>query len=191
MVINTKIIIAQIIGFIALLLLVIVFQKNNRKSMLRLMMVAALLYSVHFFILGALTGSALNLLNMFRSYVFASRDDKQWAKYNWWLYVFIGAIIILGVTTWGGWYSILALTAVLVQTIAFWSTNTKFIRYISLLVPPCWFAYNYIVGSIPGMITEVMILSSLLVGIYRFDIQKQKPANTKKVAKKRIASVKV
>lgn len=182
MVINTKIVIAQLIGFVALILLVIVFQRDNRKSMLRLMMAAALLYSVHFFMLGAFTGAAMNLLNMFRSYVFVNRDDAKWARHNWWLYVFLGAIFTLGVATWAGWYSVLAIVAVSVQTIAFWSTNTRVIRYISLIVPPCWFAYNLIVGSIPGMLTEAMILGSLLVGIYRFDIKKQEPPINKRKA---------
>lgn len=179
----TQMIIAQIIGFIALTLLIIVFQKNNRKSMLRLMMAAALLYALHFFILGALTGAVMNLLNVFRSYVFANRDDKEWAKHDWWLYVFLAAIALLGIVTWAGPYSILALMAVAMQTIAFWSKNTKKIRYISLVVPPCWFAYNFIVGSIPGMITEVLILGSLLVGLYRFDIKKQKLIKPKSIKK--------
>lgn len=185
---KTKTLIAQAIGFIALALLVIVFQKNNRKSMLKLMMSAALLYSLHFLVLGAFTGAALNFLNVFRSFVFASREDKSWAKHDYWLYVFLVAIAILGAITWQGAYSILALIAVAVQTMAFWATNTRKIRYISLIVPPCWFAYNLIVGSIPGMITEILILGSLLVGIYRFDIKKQ---DIQKVTKKHSASVKV
>ena len=170
---NTKTIVAQVIGFIALAILIIVFQKNNRKTMLRLMMVAAFLFSVHFFMLGAMTGAAMNLLNVFRSYIFANREDKSWAKHDWWLYVFLLLVVVLGIFSWDGYYSALALFALAVQTFAFWSKNTNVIRLISLIVPPCWFTYNLIVGSIPGMVTEVMILTSLLVGIYRFDIKKQ------------------
>ena len=178
MVINTKTIIAQALGFVALAILIIVFQKNNRKTMLQLMMVAAFLFSVHFFMLGAMTGAAMNLLNVFRSYVFANREDKKWAKHGWWLYVFLFLVAILGIFTWDGYYSALALFAVAVQTFAFWSKNTNVIRLISLIVPPCWFAYNFIVGSIPGMVTEVLILASILVGIYRFDIKKR-PAKSR------------
>lgn len=191
MVINTKIVIAQIIGFIALVLLVIVFQKNNRKTMLRLMMVAALLFSVHFYLLGALTGAAINLLNVFRSFVFEHRNDKKWAKHQWWLYVFLAAIIAIGIKTWAGYYSMFVIIASGSQTIAFWSKNTRKIRFIALIPPPFWFAYNLIVGSAPGMITEAMILGSLLVGIYRFDIKKQKTLKYKKATKKRISSVKI
>lgn len=170
-----KIIIAQIIGFIALGLLVILFQKDNRSIMLRLMLVAAALFSVHFLLLGAFTGAAMNGLNVLRSYVFERRNNKKWAKAWWWPFVFVAAVIVLGLVTWGGYRSIFVIIAVSTQTAAFWMNNTRKIRLISLISPPCWFVYNIIVGSVPGMLTEVMILGSLLVGIYRFDISSKTP----------------
>ena len=80
---------AQGIGFIALILTIIVFQSNNRKTMLYLQMAAAFFFSLHFALLGALTGSVTNFIGIGRSYVFAQREDKNWANNYIWLYLFI------------------------------------------------------------------------------------------------------
>lgn len=59
--------IAQLIGFIALTVSILIFQFNKRTVMLRLGMIAGAIYAVHFFMLGAYTGSAMNLIGSFRS----------------------------------------------------------------------------------------------------------------------------
>ncbi|MEK7070605.1 MAG: YgjV family protein, partial [Patescibacteria group bacterium] len=56
-------------------------------------------------------------------------------------------------------------------TIAFWQSNPRYIRLIGLISPPLWFTYNYISGSYAGMFAEIILLSSNLIGIYRFDIK--------------------
>lgn len=37
-----------------------------------------------------------------------------------------------------------------------------------------WFTYNFIVGSQAGMVTEAIVLFSLIIGIFRFDVLKNK-----------------
>jgi glycerol uptake facilitator-like aquaporin len=57
-------IIAQAIGIIALCFTIIGFQLNNRKKIIFILTISASLYSVHFLSLGALTGAAMNALNI-------------------------------------------------------------------------------------------------------------------------------
>lgn len=161
---------AQSIGFVALALSVLLFQKNNRVTMLRLMMAASFLYTVHFFMLGAYTGSAMNALGLGRSYIYSEKNQKIWASSRIWPALFILMGIAFGYLTFEGLYSILPVIAVSFQTLVFWLNKTRMIRLLSLFSPPFWFAYNHIVGSIPGMIIEVLVFGSVCVAIYRFDI---------------------
>lgn len=165
-----KQIIAQLIGFVALTLSLMLFQKNNRATMLKLMLIASVLYSVHFFLLGALTGAALNALNAIRSYVYANKNEKKWASHWFWPIIFIFSCVVVCVLTWQGRYSILPALSASLQSVILWSNKTKMIRYLSLTVPPFWLTYNIIVGSIPGIIIEILVFCSVCVAIYRFDI---------------------
>jgi hypothetical protein len=58
--------------------------------------------------------------------------------------------------------------------LAVWQKNPRMIRLLSLLSPPLWLIYNVLSGSYPGILSEIFLLTSTLIGIYRFDIRKKK-----------------
>lgn len=167
-------IIAQLVGFIALAFSITVFQKNKRRLMLLLQMSSAFLFAIHFALLGAWTGSAMNFVNTLRSYIFANKGNKYWANNKVWVLVFILLFSIFTLITWQGWISLLPLIAMISGTIAFWLDNPRHIRLLSLISPPAWFIYNLTFNSYPGMIIEVLLFLSIIIGIFRFDIIAQK-----------------
>ncbi len=159
----------QLIGFVALGLSFLVFQINKRSQMLLLQMIAALIWASHFFLLGALTGAAINLLTAFRNYVFykSSRTRDPIIPL-----VFIALFGLAVFLTWEGLYSLLPLAGSVIGTLAFWQVKTHNIRLIVGLGPFCWLLYNvFYSGSYAAIITDVATLLSLIIGIYRFDIK--------------------
>mgnify|MGYP001130253951 CR=1 FL=1 len=169
-------IIAQAIGFVAVIVTVSSFQIDNRKTILLLLMVSSSLYSIHFLLLGALTGSALNAINIARNYIFAQKYEYKWANSRLWLLFFIVVFIFAGILTWDGLKTILPVVGMIAGVIAFWMKNTTHIRLLALIAPPCWFIYNFIVGSYPGMVVEVFTVTSIIIAVIRYDILKQKSA---------------
>lgn len=167
-------ILVQIIGFVAVGFSFAIFQVNNRKKMLMIMICAGLLYTVHFFLLGAFTGAAINLVGVFRNYAFHRLKPH---KHSWLMPgFFILLFIIVSIWTWQGFISLLPLGGAVSGTIAFWQTNTKHIRRLALIASPLWFTYNLISGSYPGMIVEIVMLTSNLIGMFRFDFRPAKSA---------------
>lgn len=162
----------QAIGFVAVVLSLTVFQLNKRGHMLALSVVASLLYSVHFFLLGAPTGAAMNFINAIRYYAFGKVSPSK--QNAWVLYVFLIIIATATWLTWQGWFSVLAALGSALSTLAFWQNNPTYIRRISMGVPPLWFSYNAIAGSYAGMVVEVFLFISNLIGQYRFDMIKPK-----------------
>lgn len=154
---------AQIVGFIALLSAIAVFQSNDRKKMLYIQLLTALLFAVHYGLLGAWTGVAMNLIGGARNYIFI-RTRRQI-----WLYVVIITFIAASIVTWQSAYSVLPLVGMVSGTIAFWMSSSSKIRYLALLSPPVWFIYNFLVGSYAGLLAEMFIFASIIVGIQRFD----------------------
>ena|SRR3989344_4842973 len=116
---------AQIIGFIALILLLAVFQREKRSHMFIFKIFSSVFYCIHFALLGAWTGSAMNLVATLRNYVFKQRTEKRWADKMIWLFVFLLIIIVSGIFTWEGYHSILPMIATSIYTITFWMKEPK------------------------------------------------------------------
>lgn len=163
--------IAQVIGFAGLVFAIISFQKNNNKGILFFQVMASLTFFLHFVMLGAYTGAIMNLSGAIRNCVFYNRE-KSWADKKVWLYIFISINIIVGLLTWKNFYSILPIMATSLSCIGLWIRNPRYTRFVVLTSSPCWLVYNIISSSVAGVLTEVFALSSLIVGIYRFDIVK-------------------
>ena len=165
----------QLIGFVAFVLSLLIFQVNKRSSMLRIQMVACLLYAIHFFMLGAYTGAAMNVAGVARNFSF---DKLKKSRHSWVLPIlFITIFFIAAILTWQGPRSLLPAIASIGGTLAVWQQNPRMIRLLSLLSPPLWLTYNVLSGSYPGILSEIFLLTSTIVGIYRFDILKQKQPN--------------
>ena len=167
-------IIIQIIGFIGLLFVVISFQKDKRSFTLITQLFAALTFFIHFFLLTAWTGAAMNGISAVRAYVFYLRDSKKWIDNKIIMYLFILFFWIAGLMTWESYASLLPVISVTLECFALWNSNTKYIRWLFLSARPTWIMYDFLVGSYAGLTTEAFIVSSLVIAIIRFDILKKK-----------------
>jgi len=167
-------IVAQVIGFIAFLFIVLSFQNNKRSLILLFLIIAQTAFVVHFALLGAWTAVAMNAISTARTCVFHQRDRKDWANKRIWFYLFFGLFWVAGILVWEGPYSLFPILAMSAETIGLWMEKTTHIRLLNLIPRPLWFIYNFIVGSYAGMLTEVFVFGSILVGILRFDVSKAK-----------------
>jgi inner membrane protein len=163
-------VIIQGIGYTALLSVILSFQKNNRSKILLFLSFANILFIFHFSLLHAWTGVAMNVVGALRTILFYQKDTKVWAQQTIWMYVFMGAFILVGLITWTNYASLFPLLAGVTDTFALWKRSTKSIRFFMLIPRPLWFSYDFLVGSYAGMTTEVFVLASIIIGILRFDI---------------------
>lgn len=136
--------------------------------MLLLQSSAAILWVVHFFLLGALTGSVLNLINASRNLAFykAGNNRSVYIPLSFALIIVAAAFF-----TWQGPYSLLPMTGSLIGTLAFWQAKTHYIRLIAIVSPSLWLIYSLKVGSYAAVTAEILMISSIALGIYRFDIR--------------------
>lgn len=157
----------QLIGLFAVAISLSIFQINDRRKMLKLNIAAAIIYSVHFFLLGATTGAAMNLIAAGRSFAFFNTNPNK--RHLWVLFAACVVSIVGALLTWQGPLSLLPLAGSVSSGFAFWQKNPKHNRRWALISSPMWFVYNSISGSYPGMIIEVITVISNFVGQYRFD----------------------
>jgi Bacterial inner membrane protein len=160
-------VLVQSIGIIATVISLSVFQVNKRKTMLILSFSAALLWATHYYMLGAITGAVLNLLGALRWYVFGRITPSR--SNIWVLYVFVALSIAAVLLSHHSLIGFLPMTATIISSVAFWQKKPKLIRRLTLASNPLWLVYNASVGSYIGVVVEVLLIVSNIVGQYRFD----------------------
>ncbi len=162
--------IAQLVGFAALIFLLRSFSINKRKKILFFMVISQLIFAIHYFLLSAYTGAALSLISSLRAYIFGHKKKLRIEGKVYVPFTFILIILLSGIITWQGYESLLIVIALIIEVVALWSNKERKIRFLLLLTAPFWFLYNYLVNSYPGMITSSIIFTSLFIAILKFDV---------------------
>jgi hypothetical protein len=163
-------VIIQGIGFLAFFFVIISFQKKGRVSILLIMLIGLLLFAIHYGLLKAWTGAVMNIIEAGVVFIAYKKDTQSWAKQKFWPYAFIIIYILVGLLTAKTLVNLLPIIAQIFGAIAVWQANPKAIRLFMLVPRPLWFTFNLAVGSYAGMVTEIFLLLSVVIGIVRFDI---------------------
>jgi hypothetical protein len=177
--VDTMEIIAQVIGGVALLMAIISFQNNTKKGILIFQLLAGCLFAVHFLFLGAYTGAALNVVSVIRNIVYYQKQKHTWARHKGWLFLFMAVSIAAGILTWEDIFSLFPILGMVLGSLGFWLDNPTYVRRVTFPVSPLWITYNIVKGSYAGIITEIFVMSSIIVGMIRFDRQKKENAEAK------------
>lgn len=167
-------IIVQGIGFIALIFGVFSFQSNKREKILFFQLLSSIFYFLNLFLLGAHTGAVTRMFGVVRNSIFMLKGKRKWASHIIWLYIFIIIFTVSGIFTYKNVFSFLPIIAMSLGTICFWMTKPSHIRWIIAPTLILWMVYDYVSGSIAGVLLEIFYLISVSIGIIRFDILKQK-----------------
>jgi hypothetical protein len=159
---------AQGIGFIGMALVFFAFQQKEKRRILIIQALAAAVFCVHFLLLGAFTGMAMNMLEVPRNAVFASVKKYQRITAA----VFSAVFIILGIVTWENPLSFFPVIAMCISSFVFSFQNPRDIRFCSVFVSLLWIIYNIAAFSVAGILTEGFCLLSIIIAVIRYDIKK-------------------
>ncbi len=162
---------AEVVGAFGILCSLLSCQQKKRENLMLLQMAASALFCIQLFMRGAVTGGFLDSISFVRTVIFAN-NTKKWASSPIWLFVFIAAMIAVGVVTWQNAWSILPMIGSILSTIALWMKKSSQFRLISLFVGPCWLVYNLVIGAYTGALNEVLAMGSIVIGMIRHDRKK-------------------
>lgn len=163
---------AQLLGILGFICSVISFQQNTQKRIVFMQFLANICFAVHFYMIGAYTGSILNGIAIVRSFVYCFKD-KKWAASPLWMVLFSMAFVVSGIFTWESLLSLLPMASMVLSSVAFGVKNPKYVRLISFPCSPLWLIYNIVGGSVGGVLTECFAMISIIIGMLRFDRKKK------------------
>lgn len=164
----------QAIGFLGLALSIAAFQFKKHRGIVLCKMASELVFAIQYIFLGAWTAAILDGISIIRNSLYTSFVKKGRST----MPVIVGFclfVVATGIATFDGWLSLLPIGAKLLTTVSYGMKNERLLRFITL--PSCvmWSIYNLYVGSLGGALGDTLTMISLLIGIYKFDIKKEKP----------------
>ena len=159
--------IGQTLGIVAVILGFINYQVRSQKALLLVNMITCLVFCAHYLLIGAISGFALNAVGVVRNIVYTNRDKKCFASPVW-PFIFGTIMLLAGIITWQDWRSLLAVAALVINSLALSLKNPQHIRYSLLLTCPMVLIYDLLVSSYGGMVYEGMSTVSAIIGILRF-----------------------
>ena len=162
---------AQLLGYAAVATIFISYQFNDRIKILTSLIIGMVLLASHQVLLGALAGAFANGATIVRNLVFRHKTTYAVLSHYRWPYVFSAILVAASLYFWQGWHSLLPALAVIASTFALWADDPRRIRVLSYVGPLLWAPYAIIIDSIPTLLVQIVIVSSLIIAQLRFDRQ--------------------
>ena len=167
-------IIAQTIGFLGMGLYIVSYQFKSNFGLIVSQLASAGAYAVHFLMLGAYTGSILQLVTMLNYCLLTySRNHRTgWASWRGWKWLASAAFVLATVLTWKSTVDLLPCLGSVATTFANWTRNGKKMRLARLFVSgPGWLVYGFVTGSYSSVLCESIGIVSVLISIARFGLK--------------------
>ena len=166
--------IAQAVGISAVVFFFLSYQQKERKKIIVLNVISRILYVVQYLLLGAYEGCVLDVVGMLSSVLAQKKDSALIRKHpKAWMIGMQILIAACGLALYRNVFSLLPIVGVMLHTGAFWITDEKTSRRLSILGSPFRLVYNLVSHAYGSAIGDVSSMISIGVAIYRYDIRKK------------------
>ena len=168
----TNQIVIQAIGFLGMAVSIVSFQTKSYQKIIWLRVISEIIFAVQYFLLGAYTGMASNILSCVTNSVYRVRVKKNKSNKVCRI-VFACMFVLVGGLTWQGMITVLVVLAKVLSTVANGMGKSKTIRYMNLGIMMLWNVHDVIVFSIAGVLCNMATILSILIAIFRIDRKKE------------------
>jgi len=179
--------IAQIFGILGLLCNTLSYQCRKRTHILLIQSGGSIFFAIHFLMLGAISGALLKIIGFIRASVSAAKDRLRLSSallngifIPLYLLSYVSVFTLFGkeATLPHLLIELLPVVAMILSTVGFSAGNAKAVRVYSSVASPFWLTYNAISLSIGGVCSEILCLTSAIVGFFRHDHKKESKKET-------------
>ncbi|AWK87339.1 YgjV family protein [Azospirillum thermophilum] len=125
---------------------------RGRVAMLLVQLVPSICFGVHFALLGSPTGALMNVLSGLQILAAIPLGSRPAFRIVYLLILpVIAAVMAL---SWSGLPSLFAAAGTALVSLSRYQTAVPPFRLFMLMALPCWFGHNFLVGSVPGMMSD-------------------------------------
>lgn len=160
-------ILAQICGIIALILTVIAVQFKTKEKIVMCSVFANIVVAIQFFLLNAITGAVVSIINTIRCIIFYYYKKKDMKPSIIILLIFEIIAVVSGIMSWQNIWSIIPIIVTVIYTYGLWQDNVKVIRITTGIAGFGWAIYDIIVMAYVGAVQEASQLISAIIALAR------------------------
>lgn len=160
-------ILAQICGIIALILTVIAVQFKTKEKIVMCSVFANIVVAIQFFLLNAITGAVVSIINTIRCIIFYYYKKKDMKPSLIILLIFEIIAVVSGIMSWQNIWSIIPIIVTVIYTYGLWQDNVKVIRITTGIAGFGWAIYDIIVMAYVGAVQETSQLISAIIALAR------------------------
>lgn len=156
---------ANIAGFVALGSSVTWPLLRRRRAILTVQVAGSLLFALHYLLLGATTGAAMCIMGAVQGIALVVLIGRRKR-----IGVVVGSMVVAALvtaTTWNGLPSLLSQAGQTMGAIGRLQLDPQRLRLWFLASVVFWCSHNLMVGSVFGLASDTLALSSLLLGLWR------------------------
>ena len=158
----------SILAFVALVLSICI---KDRKKSLGVQALNCFFEAVYDFIINAITGAFLSIINFVRTFIFMQSDKISKKNYILVLIVFEGIVVINCFYTWNGFISILPTIGTIIRTYCLWQTNMKLVRISGVTTGVLYGLYYSYYQSWFLVMGDMILLLTSIMSIYKNDVK--------------------
>lgn len=168
-------VLAQILGAIAVILFLSSFQLKKRIYIVWVTCISNCLYVLQYLLLGAFSGALLDVISTASSFLATKKNQPKFKKYSVFIATVIGALIVATGTyiavSQKNWVEIIAVFGALFQTVGLWFNEEQTIRKFALIGAPFWIVYNILSQAYAAAVGTALVIVSIVVSLYRYKKQ--------------------
>ena len=165
--------IGQGFGVVAIVLGFLSYQMRTQRLLLFMQGAVAVVFGVHYCLIGAYSGMAMNFVNIARTFAYDYRVRKG-IQSRLIPIAFLVVQVVMGALTWEAWYSVFALLGIGINTYCMSFSNPQNVRKSILITSPLVLIYDLFAHSVGGSIYETVALISAFIGILRYRRKEEK-----------------
>lgn len=165
---------SQICVIISIILLSATYFLKDKGKILVLCLIYNVFYGVHYLLLGAVTGSFMNIVSFLRNYWFYRNSKRKKKNSKVVLYALFLISSVFCIISYDDVFSLVSLTASLLSTYSIWQDNVKIYKVLSVPVSICFIIYAVHINSVVAIITELVLLITEIAAIVKFRIDDKK-----------------
>ncbi len=179
---SVEFILAQICGFFVLTLMVLSVWFNDNKKIVFISIIANIFATTQYFLLGALTGAIISILNTIRCFVFFLYKKKGLKPSLVILILFEIVTVISGAITWQSWWSLLPIIVTLIYTYGLWQDKTFIIKLTTGISGAGWLAYNIVAKAYIGAVQSLTQFLSSTIAIIKDKVKNKKTQSSTNIS---------
>ena len=165
-------ILAQIIGCVAVGLYLLSYQLKKRVHIVFVTFVSNLFYVLQYLILGAFAGAVMDSLTTIASFLAVKKNHKNFKKYEKIILIIVLFFVVIIGTAIAvnrqSWIELLPVAGTVFQVISMWCDNEQTLRKFALCSVPLWLIYNILTNAYGAAIGSVFAIVSIIVSLVRY-----------------------